>query len=59
MIVGLSRGQVGDGDDGRPVAFSSDAVTAQAFLNLAEQVVEKVELRNKTMEATKKVEIVR
>ena len=47
------------GDDGRPVAFSSDAVTAQAFLNLAEQVVEKMELRNKTMEATKKVEIVR
>jgi ATP-binding protein involved in chromosome partitioning len=47
------------GDDGRPVAFSSDSITAQAFLYLAEQVVEKVELRNKTMDPTKKVEIAR
>jgi len=45
------------GDAGRPVAFSSDSVTSQAFLQLAEKVVEKVNLRNQSMSPTQKVEI--
>ncbi len=47
------------GDDGQPVALSNDSISAQAFLHLAEQVVAKVELRNQTMDPTKKVEIVK
>ena len=45
------------GDEGRPVAFSADSITAQAFMSLAEKVVEQVNLRNETMAPTQKVEI--
>ncbi len=45
------------GDEGRPVAFSADSITAQAFLHLAEKVVEQVNLRNETQAPTQKVEI--
>lgn len=45
------------GDEGRPAAFSSDTVTSAAFLQLAEKVVERVNLRNATMDPTHRVEI--
>lgn len=45
------------GDEGRPVAFSADSISSQAFLHLAEKVVERVNERNLSMDPTKKVEI--
>lgn len=47
------------GDEGRPVAFSGDTITSQAFIELARKVVERVEERNKWMDPTQKVEITR
>ncbi|ODU59332.1 MAG: sodium:proton antiporter, partial [Paludibacter sp. SCN 51-9] len=45
------------GDEGRPVAFSADSITAQAFIELARRGVARVECRNQTMDPTHKVEI--
>jgi ATP-binding protein involved in chromosome partitioning len=45
------------GDEGRPVAFSADSISAQAFLELAHRVVERVEWRNQSIDPTQKVEI--
>lgn len=47
------------GDDGRPVAFSGDTISSQAFVELARKVVERVEERNQSMDPTQKVEITR
>jgi ATP-binding protein involved in chromosome partitioning len=47
------------GDAGRPIAVNDDSVTSLAFRELAEKVVERVDFRNKNMEATQKVEIVK
>jgi len=54
LVQGISEG----GDRGRPVALEGDE-TSTAFSLLAEKVVEAVDLRNRTMEPTKKVEIKR
>ncbi len=47
------------GDAGRPVAVDQDSVTSLAFKDLAINVVNQVDIRNSTMEATKKVEMIR
>jgi len=47
------------GDAGKPIAFNEESVMSIAFKELAQRVVEKVDLRNSTMEATKKVQIVK
>lgn len=47
------------GDDGIPVAVNDNSIMGMAFRNLAEKIVEQVDIRNKTSEATKKVEITR
>jgi ATP-binding protein involved in chromosome partitioning len=47
------------GDDGIPVTVNENSVMGIAFRNLAEKIVEQVDFRNKTREATKKVEITR
>jgi len=47
------------GDAGKPVAFEQDSVMSLAFKDLAQKVVERVDFRNSTMEATKKVQIVK
>lgn len=47
------------GDDGIPVAVNDNSIMGIAFRNLAEKIVEQVDIRNKTSEATKKVEITR
>jgi len=45
------------GDNGEPAALDENSVTGKAFKDLAVNVVEALELRNTTMEETKKVEI--
>ena len=47
------------GDAGKPVAFEQDSVMSLAFKELAQKVIERVDFRNSTMEATKKVQIVK
>lgn len=47
------------GDAGKPVAAYDNSLIGNAFHQLAEQVVVQVEIRNNTMDATKKVEITR
>ena len=46
------------GDAGRPIAVNEETVISIAFREVALKVVERTDIRNKTMEATKKVEIV-
>jgi ATP-binding protein involved in chromosome partitioning len=46
------------GDAGRPSAANADSIMSIAFRELAQRVVESVEHRNNTMEATKIVEII-
>jgi len=45
------------GDGGKPVAAVEDSLVGQAFHDLAVQVVDKVKLRNETMDPTRKVEM--
>jgi ATP-binding protein involved in chromosome partitioning len=45
------------GDAGKPVAVVQDSIAGMAFHKLAEKVVEHIEIRNITMDPTKKVEI--
>lgn len=45
------------GDKGEPAALHADTVTGQAFLNLAQAVVTRVNTRNKTMPKTKIVKV--
>ncbi len=47
------------GDAGKPVAYDEDTVMSIAFKELAQRVVDRVEVRNSTMEATKRVQIVK
>lgn len=47
------------GDAGRPIAVDESSITGAAFLHLAKRVIECVELRNKQLDPTKKVEITR
>lgn len=47
------------GDAGRPVAMDEDSISGMAFLGLANQVVSELEIRNTTLDPTKKVEITR
>ena len=45
------------GDAGRPIAFDENSIMALSFKELAQRVAERVEFRNSTMEATRKVEM--
>ncbi|HRN41725.1 MAG TPA: Mrp/NBP35 family ATP-binding protein, partial [Vicingus sp.] len=45
------------GDVGRPAVLQENSIQSKAFLAFADKVIEQVELRNQTLEATKKVEI--
>jgi ATP-binding protein involved in chromosome partitioning len=45
------------GDDGEPIALKEDSMVGQAFVSLAERMVQRVEHRNQTMPETKVVEI--
>lgn len=45
------------GDNGIPVACNPDTITGQAFIDLARNVVEQVEIRNATLPETQQVKI--
>lgn len=45
------------GDQGTPVALNEDSITGRAFMELANNVIEQVDKRNKEMEPTKIVEM--
>lgn len=45
------------GDAGEPVALNPDSLTGRAFWELADQVVEQVNIRNETIAPTKRVEV--
>ena len=45
------------GDKGAPVALDENSMTGQAFIHLAESVVEQVQLRNEKQAPTKRVEV--
>ena len=47
------------GDDGQPVALNSNSITGMAFAQLADNVVEAVDKRNKELPKTGIVEITR
>jgi ATP-binding protein involved in chromosome partitioning len=47
------------GDAGQPIAFDENSILSQTFKELALKVAERVEFRNSTMEATKKVEMIK
>jgi len=47
------------GDAGRPIAYDENSIMSLAFKELAQRVVERVDIRNATMEATKKVDMVK
>ncbi len=45
------------GDIGKPVATAENSILSETFKNLAERVVEQVDIRNETLAPTQKVEI--
>jgi len=47
------------GDAGRPIAYDENSIISLSFKELAQRVAERVEYRNSTMEATKKVEMIK
>jgi ATP-binding protein involved in chromosome partitioning len=47
------------GDAGRPIAYDENSIMSMAFKELAQKVVESVDIRNSTMEATKIVKMVK
>ncbi len=48
-----------DGDVGNPSALDEKSPTGEAFVKLAENMMEQVEIRNRNLEPTKRVEITR
>lgn len=53
LVQGIREG----GDEGKPVALNEDSVTGQAFMQLAANMVQQVEMRNQQAAPTKIVEI--
>jgi len=47
------------GDAGRPIAYDENNILSMAFKNLALKVVERIDVRNSTMAATVKVNMVK
>lgn len=47
------------GDSGKPVACDPDSITGRSFAELAQNVVEQVDIRNKTLPETQKVNVSR
>lgn len=55
--IPLVQGICDSGDNGEPAALHADTVTGQAFLNLAQAVVTRVNLRNKELPKTHIVKV--
>lgn len=53
--IPIVQGICESGDKGKPVALDSDSVTGQAFINLADRVIEQIEYRNKHLAPTERV----
>ncbi|MBT3209909.1 MAG: Mrp/NBP35 family ATP-binding protein [Bacteroidetes bacterium] len=53
IVQGIREG----GDNGVPSSVNENSITGIAFAKLAENVAEQIEIRNKTIEPTKKVEM--
>jgi len=53
VVQGICEG----GDQGEPVALNPDSLTGMAFVELADNVVRQVTIRNETMAPTKRVEV--
>ena len=47
------------GDAGRPISVDDNSILSLSFKELAQNVVDRVDFRNKNMEATKKVEMIK
>ena len=47
------------GDSGVPVAFNEDSITGRAFAEIAENVIRETEIRNDSLDPTKKVKVSR
>ncbi|MGN1254331.1 MAG: sodium:proton antiporter, partial [Prevotella sp.] len=55
--IPLVQGICDSGDAGKPAALDADSMTGQAFLNLAQAVVTRVNLRNKELPKTKIIKV--
>ncbi len=55
LVMGIREG----GDNGQPVAWNHDTVTGLAFADLAQNVIHRMELRNKFYKPTEKVKTTR
>ena len=55
--IPLVQGICDSGDAGKPAATDADSVTGQAFINLAQAVVTRVNIRNKIMPKTKIIKV--
>ncbi len=53
IVQGIREG----GDDGKPAAIHTNTMVGQAFAEVAANVIKQVELRNATLDPTKKVKI--
>lgn len=53
VVQGICEG----GDQGEPVVLNPDSLTGMAFVELADNVVRQVTIRNETMAPTKRVEV--
>ena len=51
------QGICDSGDAGKPAALDADSMTGQAFLNLAQAVVTRVNIRNKELPKTKIIKV--
>jgi ATP-binding protein involved in chromosome partitioning len=45
------------GDLGKPIVLHSEPITTRAFMNVAENVLRQIAVRNETLASTKKVEM--
>ncbi len=55
--IPLVQGICESGDAGTPIVLSEDSPVSKAFIEVANNVIEKVKIRNESMPATKKVEM--
>lgn len=55
--IPLVQGICDSGDAGKPAATDADSMTGQAFINLAQAVVTRVNLRNKELPKTKIIKV--
>lgn len=55
--IPLVQGICDSGDAGKPAALDADSMTGQAFINLAQAVVTRVNIRNKELPKTKIIKV--